>query len=318
MQSAEARQGGKGGEVGEPAGGDGRGILCLVPGFHQKGGGPHGGGAATQPCREVCMVAVPCSAVPPQHPPPCALMSIAASPDSSGFAAATDMPCQGHGEPPTQSFTTQAKARVSRPQGPIRVALCIILAPSRYFLPPTLALAGGRLSLSLSLSLSPAPHPPSLCPFFCMLACLSVCVCVGVCVGVLVCVFTAFVNGPKDVQGCSAVPQELSFTAFLALFLFLRSSLCVCVCVCVFSSVPFSLSATFFAPLMRMPGTCAPSASRCISIRIGYRLVLGPFTITKCVCVCARGAGVELLAGSSPVLCTAERRLVPRLNMPLF
>ena len=40
-------------------------------------------------------------------------------------------------------------------------------------------------------------------------------------------------NRPKDVQGCPAAPEELSFTAFLALFLFLRFPTCVCVCVCV-------------------------------------------------------------------------------------
>ena len=54
---------------------------------------------------------------------------------------------------------------------------------------------------------------------------------------VCVCVFSAaidFVNRPKDVQGCSAAPEEFSFTAVLALFLFLRFSLCVCVCVCDF------------------------------------------------------------------------------------
>ena len=37
--------------------------------------------------------------------------------------------------------------------------------------------------------------------------------------------------GPKDVQGCSAVPEEFSPTAFLAVFLS-RGSQRVCVCVC--------------------------------------------------------------------------------------
>ena len=43
---------------------------------------------------------------------------------------------------------------------------------------------------------------------------------------------------------------------------------------------------------MRMLETCTHSASRCISIHIGYLLVLVLFTITKyvcvCVCVCVR------------------------------
>ena len=43
---------------------------------------------------------------------------------------------------------------------------------------------------------------------------------------------TAFVNRPKDVQDSPAVPEEFSFTAFLASFLFLRFLLCVCVCAC--------------------------------------------------------------------------------------
>ena len=43
----------------------------------------------------------------------------------------------------------------------------------------------------------------------------------------------AFSDRPKDVWGSPAVPEEFSFTAFLALFLFLRFSLCVCVCSCV-------------------------------------------------------------------------------------
>jgi hypothetical protein len=55
----------------------------------------------------------------------------------------------------------------------------------------------------------------------------------------------------------------------------------VCVCVCVWGCV--CLSANIFAPLMRMPETCTHSASWCICIRIGYLLVLVPFT--KCVCV---------------------------------
>ena len=38
----------------------------------------------------------------------------------------------------------------------------------------------------------------------------------------------AFVNRPKDVQDSSTVPEEFSFTAFLALFLFLPFPLCVC------------------------------------------------------------------------------------------
>ena len=48
-------------------------------------------------------------------------------------------------------------------------------------------------------------------------------------------------NEPNDAHYCiyqqterrSVVPEEFSFTAFLAVFLFLRFSLCVCVCVCV-------------------------------------------------------------------------------------
>ena len=39
------------------------------------------------------------------------------------------------------------------------------------------------------------------------------------------------INRPKDVQGCPTVPEDFSFTAFLALLLFSRFSLCVCVCV---------------------------------------------------------------------------------------
>ena len=46
----------------------------------------------------------------------------------------------------------------------------------------------------------------------------------------------ASINRPKD-GGCPAAPEELSFTAFLALFLFLRFSSCVCVCVCVCTCV---------------------------------------------------------------------------------
>ena len=43
----------------------------------------------------------------------------------------------------------------------------------------------------------------------------------------------ASINRPKDVSGCSAAPEEFSFTAFLALSLFSRFSSCACVCVCV-------------------------------------------------------------------------------------
>ena len=42
-----------------------------------------------------------------------------------------------------------------------------------------------------------------------------------------------FVNRPKDVQGCPAAPEEFSFTAFVALFLFAVLIVCVCVCVVV-------------------------------------------------------------------------------------
>ena len=45
-----------------------------------------------------------------------------------------------------------------------------------------------------------------------------------------ICYFST--NRPKDVYDSSAVPEEFSFTAFLALFLF-RGSQRVCVCVCV-------------------------------------------------------------------------------------
>ena len=48
--------------------------------------------------------------------------------------------------------------------------------------------------------------------------------------------------------------------------------------------MPACLSAKNFAPLMRMPETCTHSAFRCICVRIGYLLVLVPYT--KCVCVC--------------------------------
>ena len=52
-------------------------------------------------------------------------------------------------------------------------------------------------------------------------------------------------NEPNDAHYCicqqterrSVVLEEFSFTAFLAVFLFLRFSLCVCVCVC-FAFVP--------------------------------------------------------------------------------
>ena len=37
-------------------------------------------------------------------------------------------------------------------------------------------------------------------------------------------------NRPKDVQGCPAAPEEFSFTAFLALFLFAVLIVCVWVC----------------------------------------------------------------------------------------
>ena len=47
----------------------------------------------------------------------------------------------------------------------------------------------------------------------------------------------AFINRPKDVSGCPAAPEEFSFTALLASFLFSRFSLCVFVCVCVYVCV---------------------------------------------------------------------------------
>ena len=37
----------------------------------------------------------------------------------------------------------------------------------------------------------------------------------------------SFTNRPKDVQGCRAAPEECSFTAFLALFLFALLIVCV-------------------------------------------------------------------------------------------
>ena len=45
----------------------------------------------------------------------------------------------------------------------------------------------------------------------------SVCVCVCVCVSSSECLFFCF--RPKDVQGCSAAPEEFAPTAFLVLFL---------------------------------------------------------------------------------------------------
>ena len=68
-----------------------------------------------------------------------------------------------------------------------------------------------------------------------------------------------------------------------------RAGVCVCVCVCDSDlqhhccQSPARVSASIFAPLMRMLETCTHSASRCICIHIGYLLVLVPFT--KCVCV---------------------------------
>ena len=47
------------------------------------------------------------------------------------------------------------------------------------------------------------------------------------------CTITSSINRPKDVLGCPAAPEELSFTAFLAPFLFAVLVVCVCVCVCV-------------------------------------------------------------------------------------
>ena len=48
------------------------------------------------------------------------------------------------------------------------------------------------------------------------------CVCVCVCI----CYFST--NRPKDVQDSSAVPEEFSFTAFLASVLFAVLVVCVC------------------------------------------------------------------------------------------
>ena len=59
------------------------------------------------------------------------------------------------------------------------------------------------------------------------------------------------INRPKDVQGCSVAPEEFSFTAFLALFLF-RASPCV-------------LGGGGFLPFPIFPPTgveCHPPASR--------------------------------------------------------
>ena len=40
------------------------------------------------------------------------------------------------------------------------------------------------------------------------------------------CTVSFSIDRPKDVQGCPAAPEEFSFTAFLALFLFVI--MCVC------------------------------------------------------------------------------------------
>ena len=40
------------------------------------------------------------------------------------------------------------------------------------------------------------------------------------------------INRPNDVWGCAAAPEEFSFTAFLALFLFSRFSSRARTCVC--------------------------------------------------------------------------------------
>ena len=48
----------------------------------------------------------------------------------------------------------------------------------------------------------------------------------------------AFISRPKDVQDCSAVPEEVVQPLFFALFLS-RGSHRVCVCVCVCVSVYF-------------------------------------------------------------------------------
>ena len=82
---------------------------------------------------------------------------------------------------------------------------------------------------------------------------------------VCVCILSVyFLFRPKDSQCCPAAPEESSFTAFLALFLFSPFSSCMCICVyvcvfvcisvCVFVCFPRTLYTAlhFTAPEMRI------------------------------------------------------------------